>query len=245
MKNLVVDIGNTRTKVVVFYKGEIISKKAFLNTEVEKIVGTLKRCEVENGILSSTIAEHHFVSDFLKKQLSNFILLDHITPVPIKNHYSTPKTLGKDRLAAVVGAWEQFPKQNSLVIDAGTCITVDAIDEQGRYFGGSIHPGIDMRLDAMEYFTSKLPRPKRDAGFGLWGSTTITALRVGAQTGAVAEIEEFIRQYNQKYSTLNTIITGGDADFFVSNLKSKIFALPDLVPMGLNKILLYNVENDS
>ncbi len=164
------------------------------------------------------------------------------TPLPIQNTYRTPETLGKDRLAAVVGAFEMFPDQNCLVIDAGTCITYDLLRWDGVYPGGNIAPGLEMRLRAMHHFTANLPPVAIGETENLIGYSTESAMRNGAQLGIILEIEGFIAWCRSEWGEINVILTGGSIDFFVKNLKSQIFVNPNLVLSGLNKILNYNVE---
>ena len=162
------------------------------------------------------------------------------TPLPIQNKYKTPKTLGKDRLAAVVAAKELYPRKHCLVIDAGTCITYDLITKESVYLGGAISPGMDMRFQAMNTFTAKLPLVKRKKTTNLIGNTTNSALQSGGVLGAVFEMEGFIRAYRKDFSPLTVILTGGAADFFAIFLKTKIFVHHNLILIGLNKLLNHN-----
>lgn len=166
--------------------------------------------------------------------------LNSTTKLPFQVAYQTPETLGRDRLAAVAGAYALFPKAHCLVIDAGTCITYDLLNAQGIYLGGNISPGWQMRLDAMHHFTAKLPRPAASAPAKWIGDSTESALLNGALQGLLWEIEGYIRQSTADFASINVILTGGDADFFAKKLKSKIFVNQNLVLWGLNKILNYN-----
>ncbi|MEO0341013.1 MAG: type III pantothenate kinase, partial [Bacteroidota bacterium] len=167
--------------------------------------------------------------------------LDHRTPLPIINQYETPETLGKDRLAAVLGAFALFPDKVALVIDAGTCVTYDLLNDHRQYKGGNISPGWQMRLDAMHHFTAKLPKPEGKILDDWLGRDTNSALQNGAYYGLLAELQAYIDKIKKKYPFVNVILTGGDADFFAKNLKSKIFVNQNLVLIGLNKTLHYNV----
>ena len=240
--NLAIDIGNTRTKLG-FFEGEQLLRKAVLERlTVDALQEQLYNQNAANCILSSVGATEPEVMAFLKAQ-TTFLELDSETPLPIDNAYATPRTLGKDRLAAAVGAWAFFPGEHCLVIDAGTCITSDIVSKDGRFLGGNISPGIDMRLKAMHAFTARLPQAPR-APLGPWvGTSTETALQNGAQWGALWEISALIDHCEQELGHVQVAITGGDADFFVKNLKRKIFAHPDLVLIGLNKILTHHAAS--
>ncbi len=174
--------------------------------------------------------------------IADTLLLDHQTPLPVSIDYRTPHTLGVDRIASVAGASFLHKNLNCLVIDLGTCITYDFIDETGTYRGGGISPGVEMRLKAMHKFTSRLPVVAARGNPELIGKTTKECMLSGAINGTVAELQGIINQYKQFFSELTIIFCGGDAFFFESKIKDDIFAIPNLVLIGLNQILRYNLN---
>lgn len=241
MSNLVIDIGNTRTKAAVFLNDEMTEYLAWETCTGEEISEVVANHRVENVILSVVGRP---MEESLRQWLASqvrFIELTPATSLPFKNLYGTPATLGKDRIAAVAGALAWFPGQNCLVIDAGTCITYDVLTAEGEYLGGNISPGIAMRFKALPAFTAALPLVESGQVQDPVGSSTETAIRNGVQYGVLWEAEGMIAAMQQRLSDLNVVLTGGDADFFVKNLKSRIFANAHLVLEGLNKILNYNV----
>ena len=241
MMKLAIDIGNTRTKIALFKADELIQKWNFDALDLSFIESCAYNHSVKNIILSSVGSIDGKATDWLSERFQ-FLELDANTPLPIKNHYTTPHTLGKDRLAAVMGAFHLFPQTNCLVIDAGTCITYDFLQETGDYWGGNIAPGLDMRLKAMHRQTAKLPLVDRKNPDQLLGVSTETALQNGALLGAKLEVEGFIQACEARYGQIVTILTGGDAIFFEKNLKRQIFVNQNLVLIGLNKILDYNAS---
>ena len=240
--NLIIDIGNTRSKLGIFGKGRLIRKgildKGWGVKELQTFIANRK---IEHAAIASVAGLDKEVDQFLKRK-SFYLKLAASTPLPIENTYKTPKTLGNDRLAAVIGANFLFPKKGCLVIDAGTCITYDFIDKKGVYHGGNIAPGINMRLKAMHSFTAGLPLVNRKRLVSHVGKDTETSLLTGGQLGAVLEMEGFIKKYKEKFGPLNVILTGGDAEYFANKLKTKIFVNSNLVLVGLNQILEYNVQ---
>ncbi|MCG8329975.1 MAG: type III pantothenate kinase [Chitinophagales bacterium] len=241
--NLAIDIGNTRVKVGVFDDARLEFYFVFDNISLEKINDLATNHKIENIIYSSV--NNSFNTEEIAKLSSNIVFLELTsdTPLPIKNLYRTPKTLGKDRLAAVIGAWANFPGKDCLIVDVGTCITYDILQADGAYLGGNIAPGINMRLKAMHAFTARLPELETRTISRQWiGDSTDTAMQNGAQVGALMEATAFIDYCEQRFGTLEVIFTGGDADFFANHLKRKIFVNQNLVLEGLNKILEYNVE---
>jgi type III pantothenate kinase len=178
----------------------------------------------------------------LNSKIHRLIELTHKTEIPVENKYSTPETLGKDRLAAIVGAAYLKPGSDILVIDAGTAITYDFIDSNRNFLGGNIAPGIDLRLRSLHEFTQKLPivEPKTESPF--LGDSTESAILSGALYGIVFEIDGYIDALKIKYPQLSTFLTGGSTFYFDTKLKNAIFAERNLVLIGLNRILQYNVQ---
>lgn len=241
--NLVIDIGNTRTKLAVINDKEIIFNTIMNGFRLENLHQVVvDHPALSKAILSSVKEYPEEVKKYLSKSFRHFIELDHHTLIPLKNHYKTPETLGKDRLAAAVGANQLFPDKNILVIDAGTAITFDLISENNEYMGGNISPGLNTRFKALQHFTGKLPLVCPDKTFPEIGTDTESAIRAGVQLGIVFEVKQYIRHFNNLYQNLQIIITGGDAKFFDKKLKKTIFVNFNLTLFGLNRILEYNVE---
>ncbi len=170
----------------------------------------------------------------------NASILSEKTNVPIINKYKTPNTLGKDRLAAVVGACFLFPKKDVLVFDAGTCLTIDFVNARNEYIGGRISPGIKMRFKALNTFTDKLPLVQQEKNSDIIGDDTISTIVSGVQQGILAEVKLIISDYKSQNPDTIAVVTGGDCFFFEKELKNSIFANPNLVLVGLNEILDYN-----
>jgi type III pantothenate kinase len=240
--NLAIDIGNTRTKIGVFQNGVLEYEQASENGAQDFLLEIATNHRVQNIILSTVASglNQHIRQEL--ERLCYVLELDAATPLPIRNLYQTPETLGKDRLAAIVGAYALWPGEHCLVIDAGTCITYDFLRQDGAFLGGNIAPGIGLRLKAMHTFTARLPLVPRGEVVEWVGRSTEEALRNGAQLGALLEIEGFIRYCQSRFGDIQVLFTGGDADFFAKNMKSQIFVHQNLVLLGLNQILNHNVK---
>lgn len=240
--NLIIDIGNTRTKTGIF-SGDKLLKKGILKKDwsIEVLTQWIGKREIKYAIVSTTAGMNEKTAQILDNRY-HLIQLSHTTAVPIINAYKTPQTLGRDRLAAAVAAAETYSGKNNLIIDAGTCITYDFIDKNKIYLGGSITPGIEMRLKAMNAFTANLPLVSPKKLTATIGNDTASSIRTGAQHGATLEIEGYIQHFKAIFGRIQVILTGGDANYFAKNLKTQIFVNPNLVLIGLNKILNYNVQ---
>jgi type III pantothenate kinase len=245
MANLVIDIGNTLTKIAVFRQGELLRAEHYLAVETGALTKLIDQYQVKKAIISSVKKDTEHGQDELKGKVE----LKHFNvgmTAGIHNHYKTPQTLGPDRLAAVIGAYKLFPGQGSLVVDAGTTITYDRVDAKGNYFGGSISPGLNMRYKALNYYTGKLPLIDAEPAFAdNYGNDTTSAIRSGVQNGIKYELTGFIESYRKDEPELNIILTGGDSIFFDTLLKNSIFAPcvknePYLVLKGLNAAIQDN-----
>lgn len=240
MESIVFDIGNTLIKAGIFKNDELVRVEKLDVLNKESLASLLKEEDVKQAIFSSVRVENF--SELLNSFLPT-ITLDERTKLPFKNLYKTPATLGRDRIASVAGAISQYPKEDILVIDAGTCIKYDLITAKGEYPGGGISPGIEMRFKALNTFTGKLPLINfNQQQVELIGSSTEGSILSGVLNGALAEVDGIITQYKKHYPSIKVLLTGGDSDFFAKGLKSTIFADPYLTLKGLNFILKYNVE---
>ena len=174
-------------------------------------------------------------------------VLDAQTSVPIRKDYETPHTLGADRVAAAVGATTLFPEEACLVLDLGTCLTADLVDRNTTFRGGLIAPGLQMRLRAMHEQTARLPLidwPGQEPDWPeLTARSTRQAMLSGVLNGLAFELNGIMETYRRSWPGLAVLLCGGDAPTFESRLKPPIFVVPELVLIGLNRILNHNAQN--
>lgn len=244
--NLIVDAGNTYVKVAVFQEDKMLShesfKKELFRKKIEKILQ--EYIEIDKMITSSVTKLSEATKQFLRILPIEVHKLTHKTNVPFQNNYATPETLGVDRIALIVAAVTQFPKQNVLVIDAGTCITYDFKTDKEIYLGGGISPGLQLRYKTLNLLTANLPllEPKMPESY--IGDSTETSIHSGVTVGVITEIDGIIERYKEQFEHLTVILTGGDANFLAKRLKNTIFANSKFLLQGLNNVLEYNRYND-
>ncbi len=240
--NLCIDWGNSRVKAGVFGNdGKVIETTNFSELEAESNISNLiDTHKPVKGILCTVVNGTGDMEHLMNDRLKAFVKMDNQVRVPIMNAYGG-EALGSDRLGLAVAAYTEQPDKNNLVISLGTCITYNFVQKNKAFRGGAISPGLQMRLTAMHEFTNRLPRVNIEGELLLLGYDTETCMRSGAVYGMAAEIDGMISEFAEQYPDFNAILTGGDAPFFASKLKSKIFADPDLLLKGLNIILNYNV----
>jgi type III pantothenate kinase len=241
--NLVVDIGNTSTKLGIFHKNELQEKyvlQKFVPAEVQKIIKAYP--QLKFAIVSNVTAHGKEWYNYLSSRLNcKYVHIE--MPLPIGIDYKTPETLGTDRIAAAAGGAFLYPKTDLLIIDAGTCIKYDFIDKDGVFQGGAIAPGLQMRLKALKDYTARLPQIEFDPNYNeLIGKSTRESILSGTQTAMVNEISGFNIAYKIQFPELKCVICGGDAEYLAKALKKHIFANPNLVLFGLNHILQYNAD---
>ena len=251
---LAVDIGNTRIKVAVFEENTLLERFYFSSLDLQKemrfILNKYKNATQVVVASVGNIPKEVFLE--FESQASIHLIGPNF-PFSFKNNYSTPETLGIDRMVLANGAVLKYPNQNRLVIDAGTCITYDFIDENDNYLGGAISPGIRLRFESLHNFTAKLPilsleslndQDSEIEKVPLIGNSTFEAINSGVINGVINEIQGFISQYEAVYPKFIIILTGGDAEFLAKRLKNTIFANSNFLLESLNQIFQHKIKND-
>ena len=240
MKNiflkLIIDIGNTRIKLALFNKKEIVRHNVVLDLSKESIDNFCKGDVITSSIVSTVRSLSNQENDFINSL--ECILLNKETALPIKSSYKS--YIGSDRISAVIGASYLFPDKDIWVFDAGTCLTIDFIDKEKKYHGGRITLGLKMRYTALNDYTSELPLLSIKDSSSFKGDDTESSIISGVQQGIISEVRALISDYKQENNDFVVVFTGGDLSFFEKELKSSIFADPFLVLRGLNEILDYN-----
>ncbi len=230
--SLMIDIGNTNTKYAYFVGDSIKEKGVCRPEDLSKIICDYS--EKGKNIMLSSVKP---IPDILlSKQINKrgeLIVLSSELEMPFKTQYQTPKTLGADRLALVAGAVFVFSNKPVLIIDVGTCITVDFVDDKKKHLGGSISPGLKMRLKALSDQTSALPSVMLSEPHDLIGDSTEESILSGVVNGALKELDGTIDAYKKRYPDIKVVITGGDLGFFDKKLKNSIFADEDILLKGM------------
>jgi type III pantothenate kinase len=239
--NLIIDVGNTKIKLAVFDGQNLIKKVTVSHNSLLSTINKLQKDNqnFKNAIISSVgnVSDRDF--NDLKNNF-NLLVLNSSTKIPFNNCYETPTTLGVDRIALVSASVKKYPNKNTLIIDAGTCITYDFVNHKNDYLGGAISPGIKMRYHALHHLTANLPLLEAKTPKHLIGHSTSESIHSGIINGILKEIDGIVQEYEKKYQDLTVILTGGDTKFLSKQLKSSIFANSNFLLEGLNFILEFN-----
>ena len=240
--NLAIDLGNTALKWAVFEDKNLIFRGKFDYLNLLEDLKSLEKFQISR-VAYTTVIE---VPEELKYFLSQFdfvLSINQNSTFPLGNAYETPQTLGIDRLMNAVAANNLFSKNNVLVIDCGTCLKIDFVSIANGFEGGSIAPGLNMRYKALNQFTHQLPLLEPKQFNNLTGKNTSDSIHNGVMAGMSNEIIGAVNAYAENYPDLKLIITGGDHLYFQDIIEKKaIFAEPNLTLIGINLLLLHNIE---
>ena len=244
MANLVVDEGNTLCKIAVMNGNEVLCEAVSPEFNMEQAAELAEHYAVDKAIVASTRGGAERICDKLRSQIARVLCFTSHTEVPIDIDYSSRQTLGTDRIAAAVGVVCNMGIRDALIVDMGSAITFDVV-ENGAFKGGNISLGVAMRFRALHEFTAALPLCESVEPSGVFGNSTKEAIEQGVMQGVLYEIEGYIERVLQKNEKNSIIFCGGDAESFVNRIKNTIFAPRKLMFTGLNEILEYNVSKNN
>ena len=241
---LAIDVGNTKIKLAVFEHNTLLQKEIAASSDWKNAVDCIVKNfpNIKNCVIASVskLNKEDFIEEIVGIKV---FFITRETKFPFQNKYATPNSLGIDRMVLDCGAVLQFPKKNRLVIDAGTCITYDFIDEKDNYLGGAISPGIRLRYESLHNYTAKLPLLNKEIPENIIGNSTIQSIHSGIVNGVSMEIDGFINSKLHENDNFIIILTGGDAEFLAKRLKNTIFANSNFLLESLNQTYQYN-HND-
>ena len=237
--NLLIDIGNSRSKWSIYNQNKIFEYNAVDELDFNYFKNILMRFSDVKNVGYSNNKEHN--KNFLNKITTCDVKIFNVSEIlnlPFKSYYNSIQNLGCDRIALCCGALKNY-EHDILIVDLGTCITYDLIINK-KHIGGQISPGLNMRFESLNFFTKKLPLMKFNQNIKFIGDSTKTSLEVGVADSVVFEIDGVIEKYIKEYPKLQVVITGGDHKFFENKLKKINFSHPYLLMDGLNYIIALN-----
>ncbi len=234
--DLVLDVGNTRTKLGLFRGGTLLAHSHMANGDLVALRTFVAGTRLGGIVMGSTAAADARFMEVLNG-MAPTVTISGASPSPLRNAYGTQHTLGADRLANAVAVLCRFPGRAVLAIDPGTCLTYDLCLPDGTYAGGGISPGLRMRAAAMNAYSARLPLVEPGERPALVGTSTEASLAAGIHYGMLGELEGYIRRFRNEHADLAVVLTGGDALRFVRGLESGIFALPHLTLEGYHALL--------
>ena len=249
MKVLLMDVGNSRIKWGVLENGDIrrtghIAQDGIGKRGLQALTTKLPR-RIDD-VFVSNVAGNTFAT-----RLSGVVGMHCECDVRfarsarrgwgVTNSYTQPRRMGVDRWVAMVGAWTEV-QGSCLVVDCGTAVTIDALDDDGQHLGGQIIPGVGTMANALASATSDIPsvRPapaRGGADLGMFGRNTAAAVREGAQNAVSGAVDRAIRTLQSNAYEPVVVLTGGDSSRILNALCEPPLHRPHLVLQGLARML--------
>lgn len=241
---IAVDQGNSFFKLTLIVDGDVKEACRVATDATEEFFSVVERYDADCGAFCSVgRIDSRLVESLRMAVAGRLLVLSRRTPLPVSIDYSTPATLGFDRIALASGAACSFPGECVAVVDAGTAITLDVVDSSGCFRGGRITAGMRLRFESLHQFTSALPLLTCEECPPIIGDRTDSCIRSGVVRGISDEIAETFREYRNYFGCTRLVLTGGDAPILHECISTRIPAdhVPDLMARGL--LYIYN-HND-
>ena len=229
MPNLLVEIGNTALKAA-WSEGLTLGKTFRYQGErmFDYVYSLVEKEKPAVMVISSTVEISAGTEGNLRSKCGELIVIDR-NHTGIFNEYDVPAYLSPDRLASVIAARYLFKEKGSVVFDFGTTLTIDVIETDGRYSGGNVSPGFRTRFKSLARYSRTLPIVDTPKEIKRLGDSLKSSIESGVVSGIMFEIQGYISLFPEKM----IVFTGGDALYFAKRMKNSIFAVCNLVMMGL------------
>jgi len=247
---LLIDNGNTRTKWAVFDGKSLLKSGAILNSKLDDL--ELPKVETSLAIASSvaTNAVLEQLAALVLAQTGCKLQLVEVSRVAgsLQNGYKDLEQLGVDRWVAAIGAYARYPNVDSVVIDAGTAVTIDWVSSQGVFEGGAILPGLQLMHDSLVGNTAGIYSTVLEVN-SVIGMSTEECVNSGAFFGLVGAIERVVNEIVQsrphRANPCNVLVCGGDAQKLLPRLPGSFNFEPDLIFNGLQVLAPGDCTNSS
>ncbi len=236
---IAINVGNTRASVARIEDGMIVESTSEPSGDATAVAAAARRLAADDSltVVIASVAPRRStaIAEALQQAgLTDIGSIGDDIGIPLATKLGDGANPGQDRLLCATAAWRRLG-QACVVIDAGTCITVDFIDGEGTFHGGAIAPGWRLQLHAMHTGTEGLPdvlpaRPGDEA----FGADTVSAMRLGVLEGLRGLVQRLIERYALAYGAFPLVIaTGGDAEALFADDELVNLIAPDLVIEGV------------
>ena len=229
MPNLLVEIGNTALKAA-WSEGMTLGKTYRYQGEkmFEFIESLVSKEKPEVMVISSTIKVDREYEESFRSNCGTLVLLDRNHTEVIEN-YGLPEYISPDRAASILAARHLFKGKGSVIFDFGTTLTIDILDQDGKYEGGNISLGCRTRFKSLNRYSRTLPLVNTPEETVPVGNSLVSSIESGVVGGIMFEIQGYLSRFPEKVA----VFTGGDALYFAKRMKNSIFVVCNLVLMGL------------
>lgn len=260
MNILAVDIGNTNITIALFVKGTEKVLETFAGGDRDGIAAFVKKCwdslpivksskdQVKDGIVAVCSVKPDWTKDFakiVKETLNEKIkIIGQDIDIPMETAFKDSSSVGKDRLLAAMAAYE-VAGQAVLVADFGTAVTIDLVDDKGKFLGGVILPGFELSASALNTGTALLPKASVKKPKKPFGQNTNDAIAAGLYYSAVGTLQEMAKQYADYLGQWpQTVVTGSAAELIKQDCDFIDSFVDDLVVKGIAIAYNYHCEHN-
>lgn len=241
---LAISVGNTRTAVGHFHGRDLHAVEHLPNDDAKAVVAAAaeqwkhaEEAEDAEIVIASVNdpAAARVEADLAARLGTDVWRVGRDLEIPIGRRLDPGTRTGQDRLLAAAAAYDML-KQAVIVVDAGTCVTVDFVDGEGTFHGGAIAPGAQLQLRAMHQGTNALPDlefrlPDADETFG---RNTEQAMLLGVYEGIRGMVQRLTERYSEAYGAFPLVLaTGGNAAAIFEHDVVVSRVVPDLVLRGI------------
>ena len=237
--NLLIDSGNTSIKWALMHDGSPMEVGSCLSKDASRLHEIWERCDVPHRVIAANVAGDQVADEIGKAvnflwQLDTEFILSSKHCCGLTNSYYDSGKLGVDRWMAMVAAY-QMKGGSVIVIDCGTAVTIDLVNEKGVYLGGVIMPGLNLAFQSLNYGTDAIDAISSD-------NSMMTSLSLSTQDGVAAGVllglaggieKVIMEQAISIDATVAVLITGGDAEKVLPYLTVPVDYHADIVLLGL------------
>lgn len=219
---LLLDAGNTRIKWALVRADDWLATGVVETATPGSLADDWAHLPVAPERLVACNVAGERVRDAVEALASGMGLVPHwlapsLRAAGVTSGYDRPTQLGADRWAAALGAWRRCG-QACVIVNAGTALTVDAIDDAGCFLGGLIVPGIQTMLDALATRTAGLAR--QTGTYRAFPSNTGDAMWTGAIDAAIGAVERVVRRLSERSGRdVGALVSGGGAALLLAHLQ--------------------------
>ena len=226
MANLLIDIGNTALKAS-WADGMTLGKTFRYQGEkkLSFILSLTSKEKPEIMVISNVRSFSDMEVERLKNECRELIIIDK----DILRERNLPEYLTPDRAASIIASRYLFKSRGCTIFDFGATMTVDKIDSEGNYLGGNISLGCHTRFKSLHRYSKNIPLINLENEVPDLGNSLKTSLLSGVVSGMLFEINGYLSDNSENIA----VFTGGDANYFAKRMKNCIFAVCNLVLMGL------------
>lgn len=242
MRILTVDVGNSRVKADVWEDSRHILGEISKEADIDRLAELCRHYNTDGVVVESVRNDSRKIAGDLKLGYDCQVIDFSKELEKYREEIEYTGTIGADRIAAWLGACEIAPKEGLLIVDAGTAMTIDVCDTDGKFRGGTISLGLGKRLSALAGAAVLLPEVEAGECADWIGHDTKSAIQSGAANGVIGEIAFAFEKAKKEYDVKKIVLTGGDSEWIGHRLTESgigpVMMDPWLVGRGLYRHFL-------